>query len=533
MHADLIQKGGGRVIEAEHLTPRDTGLLVLGTGGRRMPTFKRFCATRILGIALVACRSQRVLCALLVTTLIAGYSAISAAIEQQPPKAPHLEGPQAKPAAPGCKPGVSHEDEEEFDSVVTRHAEEVKELFGMRGLPPPQQEFFLAHMDPLHLDSPVHRDFHKTLPAELRRNFPENSAVLFYYFYATRSNRGDEGVLSVWLVAGCGVAAYGEVETRIEDLNALMVNLRRGLGVHLTGLARAPMKEGEQEEPAVYPSGLPLDPTIIALSKMLFPRRIAGSLSSVKHLIIVPFLGLGTVPFAVLRPFAQGEFLIDRMSISVAPSLFDLWSPVSTWNPRFETALIVGNPQFTNSGGWVYPQLPGAEQEARQIAQRFGASPLIGESANKENVVAQALRADFLFFGTHGVASRDEPLRESFLALSVDPKGGSRWTAEEIQRSPLHARLAVLSACQTGLGKVHDAGIIGLARAFQIAGVPRVVMSLWSVRDDATSELMVFFSEQLQSHAPAEALRQAMLQVRKRRPDPSEWAPFVLFGSPR
>jgi CHAT domain-containing protein len=109
----------------------------------------------------------------------------------------------------------------------------------------------------------------------------------------------------------------------------------------------------------------------------------------------------------------------------------------------------------------------------------------------------------------------------------------SLWTAREIQQTRLSARLAVLSACQTGLGKAHDAGIIGLARAFQLAGVPRVVMSLWSVYDDATAELMQAFARHLRAHAPAEALRQAMLEVKRHRPDPTEWASFVIFGTPQ
>jgi CHAT domain-containing protein len=74
-------------------------------------------------------------------------------------------------------------------------------------------------------------------------------------------------------------------------------------------------------------------------------------------------------------------------------------------------------------------------------------------------------------------------------------------------------QIAILSAYQTGLGKVHDAGIIGLARAFQIAGVPRVLMSLWSVDDAATNELMQAFVKHLENDIPAEALRKAMLDL--------------------
>lgn len=120
--------------------------------------------------------------------------------------------------------------------------------------------------------------------------------------------------------------------------------------------------------------------------------------------------------------------------------------------------------------------------------------------------------------------------------FSADQFERGLWTAKEIQDTQMIAEIAVLSACQTGLGQVHDAGIIGLARAFQIAGVPRVVMSLWSVDDAATSELMQAFVEHLKQDnniSPAEALRKAMLKVRTQRPAPSQWESFVLFGTPR
>jgi CHAT domain-containing protein len=109
-----------------------------------------------------------------------------------------------------------------------------------------------------------------------------------------------------------------------------------------------------------------------------------------------------------------------------------------------------------------------------------------------------------------------------------------KWTAKEIQGLDLKAQIAILSACQTGLGKVHDAGIIGLARAFQLAGTPRVVMSLWNVSDEATRKLMVFLVSYLKNGVvPAEALRRAMVAYKKQEPDPAKWASFILFGTPR
>jgi len=95
--------------------------------------------------------------------------------------------------------------------------------------------------------------------------------------------------------------------------------------------------------------------------------------------------------------------------------------------------------------------------------------------------------------------------------------------------------LVILSACQTGLGKSMDAGIIGLSRAFQIAGANHVVMSLWNVDDEATAFLMQRFIMYIQVSNiffPAEPLRKAILSTKEKYPDPSKWASFAVFGVP-
>jgi CHAT domain-containing protein len=120
----------------------------------------------------------------------------------------------------------------------------------------------------------------------------------------------------------------------------------------------------------------------------------------------------------------------------------------------------------------------------------------------------------------------------SFIALAGEGRFEEIWTAEEIEHHGMPVKLVVLSACQTGLGGELDGGISGLARAFQLAGSPRVVMSLWSVYDDSTAELMSDFVSRLRNHAPAEALRLSMLELRKTRPDPAHWAAFSIFGTP-
>jgi len=227
------------------------------------------------------------------------------------------------------------------------------------------------------------------------------------------------------------------------------------------------------------------------------------------------------------------------MSVSYAPSLYELARNVDHWTPKFLPAVVVGNPKLSSIKGWDFPDLSGAQKEALRVARLINdPQPLIGASATKDAVVTRAGAAVLLYFATHGVADAEASLDNSFLALASKQNDEGAWTMREIeQNSYSRAQLAVLSACQTGLGQVYSGGIMHLARTFQVAGVPRVVMSLWRVDDDATSDLMQSFIRHLQSNEPdmmpAEALRRAMIEVKGRRPKPMQWASFVLFGTPR
>ena len=100
---------------------------------------------------------------------------------------------------------------------------------------------------------------------------------------------------------------------------------------------------------------------------------------------------------------------------------------------------------------------------------------------------------------------------------------------------PLSADLVTLSACQTGLGRVSGEGVIGLTRAFLIAGARSVLVSLWSVSDEATRQLMVaFYGYYIRDRLPkAVALARAMHDLRNvpEFRSPRYWAPFIIVGS--
>lgn len=129
----------------------------------------------------------------------------------------------------------------------------------------------------------------------------------------------------------------------------------------------------------------------------------------------------------------------------------------------------------------------------------------------------------------------------SSLALSADAENDGFLTAIEIFRSKIPADLVVLSACESGKGRIFlTEGIVGLTRAFMFAGAPRVICSLWNVDDEATRALMTKFYELWNPRdgsrglTAVEALRGAQVHVRSQPAwaHPSYWAAWVLWGLP-
>ena len=123
-------------------------------------------------------------------------------------------------------------------------------------------------------------------------------------------------------------------------------------------------------------------------------------------------------------------------------------------------------------------------------------------------------------------------------APATDHSSDGFWQSAEIYSLKLpRTRLALLSACQTGIEQHYNAeGAVGAARPFLVAGVPVVVASLWPVDSDATAALMIDLHKQRTrfERPVTQALRQAKLDM-LHGPDlryrhPYYWAPFVVVG---
>ncbi|MFO7827008.1 MAG: CHAT domain-containing tetratricopeptide repeat protein [Bacteroidales bacterium] len=195
-------------------------------------------------------------------------------------------------------------------------------------------------------------------------------------------------------------------------------------------------------------------------------------------------------------------------------------------------------------GGYISP-LPGTESEVQSIFSEFdekGKKAVVQfkQNANEEFVKSGGLKNyKYLHFATHGFVNTEKPeLSGIFLAQDSTLNEDGILYQGEIYNLDLNADLTVLSACETGLGQIKKGeGLIGLTRALLYAGSKNIIVSLWKVADNSTSDLMVDFyknllEEELEKQAFSHALQQAKLKMinEEKYAHPFYWSPFILIG---
>ncbi|MBD2200355.1 MULTISPECIES: CHAT domain-containing protein [Calothrix] len=257
-----------------------------------------------------------------------------------------------------------------------------------------------------------------------------------------------------------------------------------------------------------------------------------------EKVIFIPQNELFLVPFPALKD-EQNKYLIEKHTILTAPAIQVL---ELTHKQRQQVtgtgALVVGNPTIPDVFQQQLGNLPNAEKEASEIAQMLKTKALTGKDATKIVVKQQMENARFIHLATHGLLNDFGFGIPGAIVLAPDKSSASKnekinglLTASEIFDMKLKAELVVLSACQTGQGDIKGDGVIGLSRSLIAAGVPSVIVSLWSVPDESTKLLMTEFYRQMQQTPDkAQALRQAMLITMKKYSDPKDWAAFTLIG---
>jgi tetratricopeptide (TPR) repeat protein len=235
-----------------------------------------------------------------------------------------------------------------------------------------------------------------------------------------------------------------------------------------------------------------------------------------RRLVVVPHGALHYVPFHALHDGVV--HVVERREVSYAPSAGVLRRCLARPTPSFDRALLVGVADA---------ETPRVRDELRALAPLFPeAETLADDAATLAALRERAPGRDVLHLACHGRFRPDSPL---FSSLRL----GDGWlTVRDASTLRLSAGLVTLSACETGLSAVAPGDeLLGLVRGFFAAGAPSLLLSLWTVDDEATADLMRDFYAHLRAGmGPAAALRAAQLRQMRERPHPFFWSPFVLTG---
>ncbi|MGJ8591039.1 MAG: CHAT domain-containing protein [Aquaticitalea sp.] len=236
---------------------------------------------------------------------------------------------------------------------------------------------------------------------------------------------------------------------------------------------------------------------------------------------IIPDGALNYFPFEVL--------IMDKKMplISYSPSLL-LFQEQNVSTSSIDK-LNVGAFSAANTNS----KLPKASEEIKSILKIFKGMDYL--NATKSNFMEHANDYNVLHLAMHSNIDQTHP---EFSSLNFYGESDNKLFISELYNETLNAKMAVLSACDTGNGFYENGeGVISLSRAFNYAGIPSTVMSLWKVDDEATAKIMTYFYEHLnQGESKDEALKNAKLDYLKNTDDdllkhPYYWSGFVLTGN--
>ncbi len=279
---------------------------------------------------------------------------------------------------------------------------------------------------------------------------------------------------------------------------------------------------------------------------------------------------------------SEGTFMIDKANLILVSNTKDIFNV--RLNPRKvqeeRRATMIGNPTFyvddpgpltaRASGGsrtkdaQVITQLPGTEREIVELRgmltrKGWNITDQVGGTAT-EDYVKKIENPRLVHFATHGFFQTENikedqldlnqnkafenPLLRAGLLLAgagdifnetdinYNVQNGVLTAYEAMNMNLDQTELVVLSACETGLGEVEAGeGVMGLQRAFLVAGAEAIIMSLFKVSDDVTQKLMVSFYEKwLATGNKRQSFLEAKKEIREEYVDPIYWGPFIMIG---
>ena len=289
------------------------------------------------------------------------------------------------------------------------------------------------------------------------------------------------------------------------------------------------------------PDELLIGPEAIAAARkaLIAPLELGPG---VRRVLVSPVGRIGFLPLHVLLPDIEVAYL---PSGSIYANLR------SSRRLRGSDVLALGDPSYRaaihqrglevhrSSSRRELAPLPATRAEVRAVGDVVLLDARATEVGLRE-ALGRREQWRSVHLACHGLIDPERPMLSS-LALTADAEDDGLLTVHEVFRMHIPSDLVVLSACETGRGRVfHSEGIVGLVRAFMVAGAPRVICSLWKVDDEATQALMVRFYElwnpkEGEGLGAAAALKKAQEHVRghEKWKRPHYWAAWVLWGLPQ
>jgi len=293
------------------------------------------------------------------------------------------------------------------------------------------------------------------------------------------------------------------------------------------------------------------------LYKILIPEKLSSKLPA--ELIIIPDGELGYLSFDILltgqpktdaMSYKSLPYLIRKSAINYAPSATMMFGDFGN-KQQVSNDVVAFAPTYENMKGiplnailnrqsaqsYLLP-IPGAQIEVKNLRSIFKCRVLQDKKATKGNFIKYAGNYSILHLAMHTLIDDENPLYSKLVFYRDEDTGESNLlNTYELFNMKLNAQLAVLSACNTGKGKLLGGeGVLSLSRGFFYAGVPSVIMTLWAVEDRSGADLMTSFYKYLADGKPKnEALRLAKIDYLKSsdqmRSHPHFWAAYMSIGN--
>ena len=223
---------------------------------------------------------------------------------------------------------------------------------------------------------------------------------------------------------------YERIKSTREELFRLGELLRVRILVGSEQTARAPKRRGitPATETSTPADSRTTSELIDTLSGIIFPQQLRHAPKGIQSLSVAPVWNMSSLPLVMLRPLGTPEQVIDLFSVNFITFLVDLQKGTVPSHSTYTDALIIGNPRPSGDPEWIFPDLPGAEQEAELVHMTFGGMLLSREQATADSFIRGMQDASLIYIAAHAMSDPSGSLDESFIMLARD-----RLRASEVQ----------------------------------------------------------------------------------------------------